>query len=270
MGLSLTTDDFKHIWQQPRALFIGLICQLLLVPSIAFTLAYLSPIEPALKVGLVLVASCPGGISSGLVTHLFRGNVALSIALVSTNSFITLLSIPLVVNLALSLFIGQTYAISLPITTTAFEIFILTILPALIGIFLRKKFPIGSVKLEQPLRYIMPLILFGAFAGVMFSTNGGSGVKQIVSFFALLPYALILNFLGIILTFAVTIFTALHKTAQITLPIEAGLHNSSLALYIASSILGNTEIALVAVVYGSITFFSTVLFLYIINRFFIK
>lgn len=269
MGLSLTADDFKNIWQQPRGIVIGLICQLVLVPLIACILAYFANVSSAVKVGLVLIASCPGGISSGLVTHLFRGNVALSIALVSVNSFITLLSIPVMVNLALSLFMGETHSISLPITTTAFEIFALTVLPAATGVFLRKKFPQPAIALERPLRYIMPIMLFVAFAGVML---GGDKKSQtaIADFLSLLPYALLLNFLGIMLTFAVTVLTGLNKTIQITLPTEAGLHNSSLAIYIAGSILGNADMALVAVVYGAITFFSTIIFLYAIYYFFIN
>lgn len=266
MGLSLTFGDFKRVWQQPRSLTVGLLCQLLLLPAIAFGLAVLSPLSPTFKVGLVLMAACPGGISSGLVTHLFRGNVALSIVLTACNSFFTLLTIPITVNLALVVFMGETQAISLPIHQIAFDIFVLTIVPALAGVAIRHQFTAFATQLERPLRYLMPLLLGTAFTGVVLSSES-EGSHTISAMLSLIPVSLLLNALGVGLTFGVVRLLGFDKSVQVTLPVEAGLHNSSLAIYIASAILANTDMALVGVAYGSITFFTTVFWVWVIYRY---
>lgn len=266
MGLSLTFSDFKRVLQYPKGILIGLFCQLVLLPSIAFGIARVSGLPPAMQVGLVLIASCPGGISSGLLTHLFRGNVALSISLTSLNSLITLLTIPAMVNLGLLLFMGEQQRVWLPVGRTAFEIFVLTVLPAMVGVLIRRRYIEWSVWLEKPLRYIMPILLMLAFLGVMFLEEKGNW-NSVSEFVRITPFALLLNFLGMTCTFVITKLANFEKSIQLTLPIEAGLHNSSLAIFIASAVLNDPQIAMVGVSYGSITFFSTALFSWIIYKF---
>lgn len=265
MGLSLTLADFRRVMLQPRALLLGLLCQLFLLPGIAFAIAFISPLSPALKVGLILMAACPGGISSGLVTHLFKGNVALSISLTTFNSFATLFTIPLTVNLALLVFMGEQHSIQLPVGQTAFEIFILTIIPAFVGVAIRHRYAMFATRLDKPLRYIMPFMLGTAFVGVVLS--GGDNGYSVATMSGIMFYALLLNALGICLTFAVVRLLGFDKSTQITLPIEAGLHNSSLAIFIAASILHNTEMVLVGVAYGSTTFFTTVFWVWLIYKY---
>lgn len=266
MGLSLTLHDFKQVLQQPKALILGLCCQLLLLPAIAFAIALAAPLSAGYQVGLILMAACPGGISSGLVTHLFKGNVALSIALTTCNSFATLFTIPLTVNWAMSLLMGETHSIHLPLSQTALEIFVLTIIPAFIGVAIRHRFPHFAANLDRPLRYIMPLMLGAAFLGVLYSKPSDPNENTFTAMLSIMPYALLLNALGISCTFAITRLLRFSPSIQITLPVEAGLHNSSLAIFIASSLLQQPEMAMVGVAYGSVTFFTTVAWVWVIYK----
>ena len=266
MGLSLTLNDFGHVLRQPRSLLLGLVCQLLLFPALAMGLAIVSPLSVGFKVGLVLMAACPGGISSGLVTHLFRGNVALSIALTACNSFFTLITIPLTLNAALAYFMGETQSVRLPISDTAFDIFILTILPAFVGIAIRRQYPNQAQRLERPLRYVMPLLLGAAFVGVMLSNDGGK-TQSIAQMLRLVPYAFLLNALGIVGVFCIVRLLGFDRPTQITLPVEAGLHNTSLAIYISATLLQNNDMTMVGVTYGAITFATTLFWVSLIARY---
>src|SRR5688572_19262939 len=107
LGLSLTLADFKRVAVYPRAVFVGLACQMLILPVVCFLLVKFFALEPALAVGMMLLAASPGGISANLYSHLSQGDVALNITLTAVNSILTLISIPLIVNLSLTHFMGE-------------------------------------------------------------------------------------------------------------------------------------------------------------------
>ena len=172
MGLSLTDRDFRNIFTQPKALIIGLCCQMILVPLIAFLIARSIHIDPLFKVGLMIIAACPGGATSNLITYLLRGNVALSISMTAINSLITLITIPLVVTLSLETFIHQDAAIKLNVGETMISILLITIIPAFAGTRIRKWRTEFADQLERPLRIIMPFLLLVIFIGVIFIDQG--------------------------------------------------------------------------------------------------
>ncbi len=266
MGLTLTITDFKRVFRKPDALLIGLAAQMLLLPIVAFLVASLFPMPPELKVGIVLVAACPGGSSSNLVNHLLRGNVALSISLTAINSLLTLFTIPLVVNFAMNVYLGKSHEFELPMGDTMINIFSFTILPAIIGVYLRGKFPDMSKKLERPLRYILPVILFIAFYGIVLfdKQENQTSILQLAS---LLPYALALNILGVGAGYLLTLFTKQSKPVRTTVAVEVGLQNSSLAIFIATKLLASSPMAVIAVLYGIISFFTTVIMGWLIYKF---
>ncbi|MBK8192069.1 MAG: bile acid:sodium symporter [Lewinellaceae bacterium] len=114
VGLSLTITDFIHIFRHPRAFFTALSAQMIGLPIIAFAISLLMPIPAVLKVGFIILSASPGGATSGFLTYLWRGNVALSLSLTAVNSFLTLFSIPIVVNLGLRVFLGKETELHLP------------------------------------------------------------------------------------------------------------------------------------------------------------
>ncbi len=265
MGLSVTLKDFKLVFYRPRAVVIGICCQIFLLPLIAFGIALLTDIDPYFKVGLIIIASCPGGATSNLITYLLNGNVALSISMTALNSIITLISIPLNVSLALMVFIHAEADIHLPVGTTIINILILTIIPAYIGIRIRNRKTELADKLQRPLKVILPFILLLTFAGVVFFGEGAITATS-KDFFNLLPFTLLLNALSMFIGWMIARASRLGRINQFTVAIEVGLQNSALAIFVASAILDNQVMALVAVVYGSFSFFSTAFFAWVIKR----
>jgi BASS family bile acid:Na+ symporter len=266
MGLSLTESDFRNIFAQPRALITGLCCQMILLPVIAFFIARVSQIDPLFKVGLMIIAACPGGATSNLITYLLRGNVALSISMTALNSIITLVTIPLVVTLSLAFFIHQDANIHLNVGDTILNVFLITLLPAFAGTRIRKWKPLFADRLEQPLKVILPILLALMFIGVVFIDRGTESAT-VNDFFAILPFTVALNVLAMVTGLLIARIARMRLKDRYTITIEVGLQNSALAIFVAATLLRSHSMALVPVVYGSFTFFSTLLFGWIVKRF---
>jgi len=259
MGLSLTDKDFRNIFLQPKAVIIGLCCQMVLLPLIAWLIVRSIHIDPLFKVGLMIIAACPGGATSNLITYLLRGNVALSISMTAMNSLITLVTIPLIVHFSLEAFIHEDAVVRLNVGETIIKVFLITILPAFVGTRIRKNYPDFSLMLERPLRVVLPLLLMLVYAGVIFIDQGTSAGTR-TDFIRIFPYTLMLNILAMVSGFLVARILRLRVINQFTISIEVGLQNSALAIFVAATLLNNNNMALVPVVYGSFSFFSTLLF----------
>jgi BASS family bile acid:Na+ symporter len=265
MGLSLTDKDFKNIFIHPKAVITGLCCQMLLLPVIAFLIARSIDMDPVFKVGLMIIAACPGGATSNLITYLLRGNVALSISMTAMNSLITLITIPLIVHFSLEAFIQEDAAIQLKVGETILKVFLITIVPAFLGTRIRKHYTDFSLKLERPLRVVLPLLLMVVYAGVIFIDQGtGSATRS--DFISIFPDTLLLNVLAMSAGFLVARLFRLKVINQFTISIEVGLQNSALAIFVAATLLKSNHMALVPVVYGSFSFFSTLLFGWMVKK----
>jgi len=258
VGLSLTLQSFKSIILYPKAMLTGLFAQMGLLPIIAFVLADRMNIAPEYKVGLVIIAASPGGASSGLVNHLLRANVALSVSLTTINSLLVVFTMPYLTSLALERYMGNAVSISLPFARTVGDIALMTVAPALLGVLIRRIKPVFSRKLEQPLRYILPILLLMAFLGVIFFDTGGES-HSYAGALSLVKPVLLLNAISMVSGYIITRLMGLGSTSGITISTEVGLQNSSLAIYVAQSLLKSGPMALVGVVYGTLTFASTIL-----------
>lgn len=258
VGLSLTLQSFKSIILYPKAMLTGLFAQMGLLPIIAFVLADRMNIAPEYKVGMVIIAASPGGASSGLVNHLLRANVALSVSLTTINSLLVVFTMPYLSSLALERYMGNAVSISLPFARTVGDIALMTVAPALLGVLIRQFQPVFSRKLEQPLRYILPILLLMAFLGVIFFDTGGES-HSYAGALSLVKPVLLLNAFSMGTGYLITRLMGLGSTSGITISTEVGLQNSSLAIYVAQSLLKSGPMALVGVVYGTLTFASTIL-----------
>ncbi len=268
MGLSLSLKDFERVLIKPRSLIIGLCCQMLLLPLIAFSIATLANLSEEIKVGIVIIAACPGGATSNLITYLLRGNVALSISMTAINSLLTLVSIPFIIFLSLKWFTGSGTIIQLPVWNTIINIFLVTLLPTSVGVFTKYKFPIVARKLEKPGRFILPSLYAIIFLIAMFGAKGESTQEITSIYLRVAPFVLLLNILGMISGYSSARMLKYGKRTQITLSVEVGIQNSALAITIAGSslFLNNPNMAIPAIVYGFFTFFSAVIFGIIINK----
>ena len=154
MGLSLVPKDFQRITRDPVAVAVGTICQVLLLPLIGMLITFFVPMQSAIAVGLMVLAVCPGGPSSNLLTYLAKGDVALSVTLTALSSMITVFTIPIFTNLALQHFLGQSAAVALPIGKTMLQIFLITLLPTAIGMVIRHQFPNTARRIEKQMSRI--------------------------------------------------------------------------------------------------------------------
>lgn len=265
MGLSIEYKDFRNIFLYPKAVIIGICCQMLLLPAIAFGITSIFNFDPVFKVGLIVISSCPGGATSNLVTYLLRGNVALSISMTVLNSLITLITIPAIVSMALLVFLGEEATIKLPIANTILKVFLVTILPAYTGVSLRQYFPENAERFEKYLRYILPVLLLAIYSGVIFIDEGEESAR-LTDHLSLIPYPFLLNLVSMLIGWAVARLFRLKPINQFTISIEVGLQNSALAIFVAATILQSQSMAIIPVIYGSFSFFTTFLFGYGVKK----
>jgi BASS family bile acid:Na+ symporter len=267
VGLSLTPSSFKNLFLYPRALIIGLTSQIIILPVLAFLVASLSNMSLPFKVGLIILASCPGGTTSGVITYFFKGNVALSIIFTSINSILTLFTIPFIVNLSLLFYYGQSTKIHLSYLETIIQIFTITIIPAFIGVLIRSYRPEFALKAQRPLKFILAIALAVVFIILFFAGNktGGTGItkKEILN---ILPYALLLNALCMAWGFVLGMITKLGIKNSYTIGIEASVHNTTLAFLVAGILLHNPDMVKPSLIYAMFSFWTAVIYSYIVKK----
>ena len=265
MGLSLEKRDFSNIIRYPKPVLTGIISQIFILPLVAFLLFGFTNLDPVIKVGFILITACAGGSATNVITLMLRGNLALSISLTAINSLIVLVTLPLIVHLGLIFFIGVERSIHLNVYETILNILLTIIIPILIGMSLRNYFFRFALKAQIPLKFILPTILFSVFI-VMIFFNDNSSQNGFYDYLYLVPWALLLNFVSMLIVYLISKYLRLGGKNNFTLSIEVGLKNSIVGIYVAESLLNNYDMAMVSVVYGSITFFSTLLFGYFAKR----
>jgi bile acid:Na+ symporter, BASS family len=266
MGLSIEAKDFKNIFLYPRSIITGLVSQIIFLPILGFLIAFSTDIDPLFKVGIVLISACPGGATSNLVNFMLNGNVALSISITAINSIISLFTIPIIVGVALNVFLGQETHIELPFLNTILNIFAVVVIPAFIGVLIRFYFPPFAIGLEKPLRYILPVILFTVFMGVILIDETDEAAK-LIDYVNILPLVIALNVFSMLAGWLAGKFSGLSRRNSFTIAVEVGLQNSTLAIFIAATLLGSQMMAIVPIMYGSFSFFTTWGFGYALKAF---
>lgn len=269
LGLSLTFKDFKKLFSEIKSLGIGLLAQMVLLPAAAFLLARYSGLPAEMQVGIMILSFCPGGITSNLISYFVKGDVALAISLTVSNAFISLFTIPLLVNLSMNYFMDKSQIITLPFWGTLFEIFVVTILPALAGVLVHTLKEDFAKRAEKMLNYILPFLLLLVF-GFKFlagNENGGANIKG-HDIAMLGPVVMLLNVGSMVLGFFVGSFSNLSVKKRITIAVEVGLHNTALALLVAGEKLHNHNMEKPALVYALFSFVITFVVAWLLMRFF--
>ena len=252
MGLSLVPEDFKRIARYPKAVAIGTVCQLLLLPLIGALITLIVPMQPAIAVGLIVLAVCPGGPSSNLFTYLAKGDVALSVTLTAVSSIVTVFTIPLFTNLALQYFLGKGAAIALPIGSTMLQIFLITLLPTAIGMAIRYQFPETARRLEKHMSRLAVGLL--ALIIVLLLIKEGSKIPGFLVQVGI--GAVLLNVLATLAGFLVAKLFRLSLAQQICIAIEVGIQNGTLAIAITAGLLNNPDMAVPAAIYSVLMYFT--------------
>ncbi len=259
MGISLIPDDFRNVLKHPKAVVIGLINQLILLPIIGFSVAYLFPMQPEIAVGLMILAACPGGATSNLICFLARADLALSVSLTAISSLLSVVTIPLILQFSISYFMAENQSVQLSLLETIRNIAVIVLIPIAVGMVIRQYSPNFALKANKPVKILSILFLSLLIVGVLYKEreNIGNYLAQ-----SGVP-TLILT----VATFVVGLFSAklfgLNKKQALTVSIESGIQNSTLAISIAIVLLQNTAFAVVPSVYSlTMYLFAAIIILY--------
>ncbi|HSM47704.1 MAG TPA: bile acid:sodium symporter family protein [Draconibacterium sp.] len=261
LGLSLTIDDFKRVVQYPKAILIGLISQMIILPVICFFIVRLFGLSPELAVGLMLLAASPGGPTANLYSHLYKGDVALNISLTAVNSLISLFTLPFIVNFAIDYFLNSGQVIPMQFKKVI-EVFAIVLIPVSFGMLLKAKFPALSVKLNKPVKVLSALFLVLIIAGVVYQER-----ENILSYFQMVgTAALVFNILSMAVGYYLPKLLKTGEKQAIAIGMEIGIHNGTLAIYIALSVIGNSMMSVPPAIYSLIMFFTAAAFGFLVNK----
>lgn len=251
MGMTLTRADFRRVLLSPKATGLGLACQWLLLPVLAWGIATAFGLSGDLATGLILVAACPGGPTSNIITHLSKGDTALSVTLTALSSIVTVFTIPLLVSLAMQRFMGDTATIHLPFSKTLGQLIIVTLLPIALGMWVKASRPQFAERMGRPVNLLS--LLFLALIIVAAIAKEKDLAAQIT---AAGPATITLNLLAMAIGFGLAALFRLPTPQRTTISIEVGIQNGTLALAIALGMLESARIAIPAVVYSLFMFVS--------------
>lgn len=246
IGLSLRPGDFVVVARRPAGLVWGSIAQLALMPAAAFALAWLLPMPPLVAVGLVILAACPGGTSSNLVTYLARGHLALSISLTVTASLVTIVTLPLLTNLALGWFVGDGQQVRLPVLQTVAMLAVITVIPVTAGMLVRWRAPALAARAERAVGLFGALVLAALIATI--AVQIGDRLPALLVQAG--PACIALNLIGIALGLFATRGLGLPPADALTVAVELGIKNGTLGLLVAMTLLDSPEMGVPSAVYG--------------------
>jgi bile acid:Na+ symporter, BASS family len=250
MGFELTIDDFKRVTIYPKAVMTGLFCQLIIIPLVAFALMSFWNLKPELAVGIILLAACPGGATSNLYSYLSKCDTALSITLTAISSFVTIITIPLIVNYGMETLMGSGEYIALPVIKTMIQIMVITLIPVSLGMYLKYCQPRFARKAQKPMKIASAVFIFIVILGTILGDR-----QNIIPFFIQtgLP-AFTLNLITLITGFFIPKIIGLNFQQSSTISIESGIQNGTLGIAIATTILQNPQMAIAPAVYSLIMF----------------
>jgi len=261
LGLSLTLADFRRVVVYPRAVIVGLLCQTLLLPFVCYAIAKGFGLAPELAVGLMLLSASPGGATANLFSHLAKGDVALNITLTATNSILSLLTLPLIVNLSFTAFMGASQAIPLQFTKVL-QVFAIVLIPVAIGMLVRSKKRALAERLNRPVRILSALFLVLVIAAAVAKDKA-----HLTEYFRHVGLAaLSFNLASLAVGFLVPIVARVERKQAIAIGMEIGIHNGTLAITIALSLLKNPTMAMPAAIYSLIMFFTAAVFGWLVSR----
>lgn len=261
IGLSLQTMSFRRILAAPGVLGLGLFLQLVFLPVLAFGVSFLFTLPSELAAGVVILAACPGGLTSNFISYLLRANSALAVSLTICNTFLSLLTIPFLANLALSVFDTGGELPQLPFWSTAGKIFLVVLFPVLAGLLFRARAQVQAEVLQQKLRWVSVTLLAILFTIKIFAPPeaGGSNLTM-AEVGIILPASLLINVCALLSGPITGWIFRLRRDDQITLGVEVGIQNTSLTFLITLTLLGNEQMVKPALVYAMFTFFTALIY----------
>lgn len=255
LGLHLGPADFRRVLAMPRAILVALGVQLLVLPPVAFLIGRMAGLPGELALGLVLLAASPGGVTANLFSHLARGDVALNVSLTAVNSVIALLTLPLWVALALQFFLGAEAVVPPPIRKVI-EVAVLVIVPVLIGMAVRYWNPRWADAAEKPVRVLSTLVLV-----IVIVLAVASEWDMLLRHAGVLGLACVaFNVVSLLAGYAAARGARLALPQATAIAFEIGIHNATLAIFIALEVLARPAAAIAPALYSLSMYVTAALF----------
>ena len=249
LGIGLTLDNFKNIITQPKALILGLVNQMLLLPLIAFLILFIIKLPSEMAVGIMILACCPGGVTSNMLTKLAKGDTALSISLTAIVSIVSVITLPVIVSFSMQYFLGSN-APNINILSLGMTMFCITTIPVGIGLFINTKYHSFSVSLFSIANKISTILFVIIIIGAL-TSEWEAFINNLNSLGpAIITLILLMLFIGY---FSASLFN-LNKDKSIAIAIESGIQNATVGITIGNLIFnqdtGLSILSLPSGVYG--------------------
>lgn len=263
LGLGLTLADFVRIVRQPRALLVGVLCHFVLLPVICFLLIKAFGLGGTFAIGFMILAACPTGTTSNLLTYIARGDVALAVSFTAVASVATIFTLPPIVIWSMQHFAGAAQTVTVPVGLMMGQIFLMLGVPVGLGMLVRQRWSAGALRWEpratRLAAILFILIVLGAVAKnwALLRDNLGS----------LAGFALTLNLVMLACGFAVAWLAKLSRRQSVTLGIETAIQNATLAIVIASTVLQDDALAIPGGLYGVLMYGGGLVFAFGMRRF---
>lgn len=256
LGLSLNIDDFRRVMHSRKALTLGLIGQMVMLPILGYVLVVAFGLNPVFGLGLMVLALSPGGALSNAITFLARADLALSVTLTAIASLISPFTIPFIYGWVVSSLTGEPGTLTLPIGKTMFQLLMISVVPIGFGMAVRMKFPTLAERAIKPVRVLSVAFFLIVIGGVIrqnwdvfpigFSTIG--------------PAALTLNLGSLALGFLGAKLARLEVKEAITIGIEVGMQNAATATFVTATLLGDITMAISPAIYATVMVPSALIF----------
>ena len=262
LGLGLTGQDFLRVIKQPRDFIVGLICQLILLPIIAFILikVFNSPLELAL--GVMIIAAAPGGVTSNVLTKFANGDVALSVSLTAIISLISILSVPLIVFKSADLLNISNITNEISMIAISMKMFLVVTLPVLIGMLIRK-FATNFIMMKSQLIERISVLLFV----IVFAAIWIEEWENIIGYIQQAGLiTLVLNILMMFVGYYVAKFLASGVAQRKSISLECGLQNGTLAVFVASQLFNDIAYLIPTATYAIVMFITSIIFVFIVRK----
>ncbi|HWJ06591.1 MAG TPA: bile acid:sodium symporter family protein [Steroidobacteraceae bacterium] len=246
VGITLVPADFSRLAARPRAIVAGLIGQVVVLPAAAYGLALACRLSPVMAAGLMIVAACPGGASSALIAHLARGSAALSVTLTAITSIAALVTMPLVVQAGVRLFMGQEAPAEFSVGGIVRGVFVIATVPVALGVALRSWQPALIARIERPLGKVATAL----FVAIVVATFVAQREPLLANMSTVGPAAAILNVTMMAAGVALGRAFGVNRRDGIAIAADCGLHNAALGIFVATTVFQAPALAVPSVVYA--------------------
>ena len=263
LGIGLTFADFERVFRYPRAFSVGVVCHFVLLPLVGYGIVSYFGITGAMAVGYMLIAACPTGATSNLLTYHARGDVALAVSFTAFAGLVSILTVPAIVGWSYIKFMGAEQTIAFPYGSVMVQIFLVMGLPVALGMLVRAKAPKWvahwqpKLSLAGTILFVLIVIAAVAKNWIVFKEHG----------MELAPLVLTMNLIMMVLGFGLSMLARAPMRQAATVALESSVQNGALAIVLASSVLGNNEMMLPAAVYSVVMYAGGIAFVFLMRRY---